>query len=133
MQCHTLHDIVKQETIMRIILCMVATDKINKIGERCYAIYGPKIRINNLLKADDIVGVGSPMVIENTVKNLELLEEGKMLTFSNIKSVIVKIGHKDGGYRGPKTQVSKGPINMANTATYLGEIIHNDNLNKERI
>ena len=62
-----------------------------------------------------------------------LLEERKMFTFSNIKCVIVKIGNKDRRYRGPKTQVSKGLINMANTNKYLGEIINNDDLNKERI
>ena len=49
------------------------TDKINKIGERCYTTYGPEIIINNLLYVDDIVGVGSPMAIENTVKKLKLL------------------------------------------------------------
>ena len=96
--------------------------------ERCYTTYRPEIGINYLLYVDDIVVVGSPMVIENTIKNLKLLEERDMFTFSNIKSVVAKRG-----YRGPKTQVSKGPINIANTTTYMGEIIHNDNLNKERI
>ena len=38
------------------------------------------------------------MVIENTVKNVKLLEVRKKFTFSNIKSVIVKIGNKDGGF-----------------------------------
>ena len=56
-----------------------------------------------------------------------------MFTFSNIKSVIVKVGNRDKGYPGPKTQVSKGPIIMASTTKYMGEIIHNDNLNKEII
>ena len=54
----TLHNIVKQGTIMGPILCIVETEKINKIGERCYATYGPEKRINNLLYVDDIVGVG---------------------------------------------------------------------------
>ena len=52
------------------ILCIVKTDKINDIGERCYTTYGPEIRINNLLYVDDIVSASSPMVIENTVKIL---------------------------------------------------------------
>ena len=74
-------------------------DKINTIRERCHATYGPEIRTNYLLHVDDIVGVGSPMVIENTVKNLKLLEEGKTFTFSNIKSVVFNVGNKDRGYR----------------------------------
>ena len=115
------------------ILCNVETDKINEIGERWYTTYGPEIRINNLLYVDNIVGVGRPMVVENTGRNLKLLEERKKFTFSNIKSVIVKIGIKDRGYWRPKTQVSKEPINMASTTKYLEEIFHNDNLNKERI
>ena len=45
------------------ILCIVETDKINKIGERCYTKYGPEIRINNLLYVDDIVGVCNPMAM----------------------------------------------------------------------
>ena len=126
----TLHNIVKQGTIMGPILCTVVTDKINEIEERRYATYGPEIRIRNLLYADDIVGVGSQLVIEDTVKNVKLLEERKKFTFSNIKSIIV---NKDRGYWGPKTQVSKAPISMANPTKYLGEIFHNDNLNKERI
>ena len=129
----TSHNIVKQGTIMGTILCIDETDKMNEIGERCYTTYGPEIKINNLLYVDDIVGVGSSMVIENTVKNLKLLEERKKFTFCNIKSIIVKIRNKDRGYRRPKTQVSKGPINMANTTKCLGEIFHYDNLNKERI
>ena len=36
--------------------------------KRCYTTYGFKIRINNPLYVDDIVGIGNPMVIENTVK-----------------------------------------------------------------
>ena len=64
----TLHNIVKQETIMGPVLLIVETDKINKIGERCYTTYGPEIIINNLLYADDIVDIGNQMVIENTVE-----------------------------------------------------------------
>ena len=45
----TLHSIVKQGTIMGSILCIVETGKINYIVERCYAIYGPEIRMSNLL------------------------------------------------------------------------------------
>ena len=56
-----------------------------------------------------------------------------MSTFSNVKSVIVKIGNKDRGYRGSKIQLSIGPISMSNTTKYLGKIFHNDNLNKEGI
>ena len=41
------------------------------------------------------------MVIENTVKYLKLFEERKKLTFSSIISVMVKMGNKDTGYRGP--------------------------------
>ena len=52
------------------ILGIVETYKINEIVERCYATYGPEIRRNNLLYVDDIVGVRSPMVNENTVKNV---------------------------------------------------------------
>ena len=48
------------------ILCIVETDKINKIGERCYTTYGPEIRIKNLLYIDDIVGIDNPIVIENS-------------------------------------------------------------------
>ena len=72
------------------ILCIVKTDKINKIGEWCYTTCGPEIRINNLLYVDDIVGIFSPMVIENTVKILKLLEE-KTVTLSSIKSVVVVV------------------------------------------
>ena len=72
----------------------------NKIGGKFYNIYGPEIRINHLLYVDDIAGVGNPMLIENTVENIRLLEERKKFTFSNIKSVIVKIGNKGRGYRG---------------------------------
>ena len=114
------------------ILCIVETDEINIIVERCYATYGTEIRINNLLYVDVIVGVGNLVVIENTVKNVMLLEERKQLTFSNIKSAIIIIGSQDRGYRVPSTKVSKGPINIANTSKYLGEIFHNDNQNGER-
>ena len=64
----TLHKIVRQGTFMGPTLCIVETDKINKIGKSCYTTYGPENRMNNLLYVDDIVGVGNPMVIENTVK-----------------------------------------------------------------
>ena len=47
------------------ILCIVETDKINKIGERCHTTYGPEIIIKNLLYIDDIVGIDNPIVIEN--------------------------------------------------------------------
>ena len=73
------------------ILCIVETNKINKIRERCYTTYETEIRINNLPYVDDIIGMGS-----------------------NIKSVIVKVGNKDRGYRGPKAEVSKTPIEMKN-------------------
>ena len=49
----TLHNIVKQGTIMGTILCIVETDKINDNGERCYSTYGPEIRINNHFYVDD--------------------------------------------------------------------------------
>ena len=80
------------------ILCIVKTDKINKIGQRSYATYGSEVRVSNPIYVDDIVGVGCPMVIEKTVEHLKPLEETKKFTFSNIKSVIVKIGNKDRGY-----------------------------------
>ena len=51
----TLHGIVRQETNMGPILCIMETDKINKIVEK----YGQEIRITNLLYVDDIVSVGS--------------------------------------------------------------------------
>ena len=89
----------------------------DKIGERCYATYGQEIGISNLLYVDDIVELGNPIVMENTARNLKLLEERKKFTFSNIKNVIVKIGNKD---RGPKTKVNKGWISLANTTKYLG-------------
>ena len=38
-------------------------------------------------------------VIENTAKNLKLVDERKKFTFSSIKISMVKIGSKDGGYR----------------------------------
>ena len=47
------------------ILCIVETDK---IGERCYTIYRPEIRINNLLYVDDIVDLGNPMAMENSLR-----------------------------------------------------------------
>ena len=62
----TVHNVVKLGAIMGPIICIVETDKISKIGERCYATYGPEIRINTLLYVDDIVGVGSRMAIKNT-------------------------------------------------------------------
>ena len=80
---------------MRPILGIVQADKINKIVERCYTTYEAEIRINNLLFVDDMIGVSNPMVIENTAKNLKLLEERKKFTFDSIKSVTVKIGNKD--------------------------------------
>ena len=98
----TLHDIVRQGTIIGPALCIVETDQINDIGERCYTTYGPEIRINNLLYVDDIVGVGSPMVRENTVRHLKLLEERKVY-IQHIKIGMVKTGNRDGGYRGTKT------------------------------
>ena len=61
----TLHNIIKLGTIIGPILCIVETDRVNKIGERWYARYGPEIKINNLLYVDDIIGVGSPIVIAN--------------------------------------------------------------------
>ena len=66
-------------------VCIVETDKINKIVESCYTTYRPEIRINNLLYVDDIVGVGNPMVIENTVRNLKLLEEREKVYFQQHK------------------------------------------------
>ena len=66
----TLHNTVRQGTIMGPMLCIVETDKINKIGERCYTTYGSEIRINNLLCVDDIVVVGNPIAIKNAVKTL---------------------------------------------------------------
>ena len=75
----TLHNRVKQVTIMGPILCKVEMDGVNKIGERSYTTYGPVIRINNVFYVDDIVGVGNPMVIESTVKNVKLLEGQKGL------------------------------------------------------
>ena len=47
-------------------LLLVETDKINKIGERCYTTYGPEIRINSLLHVDDMVGKGNPMATEKS-------------------------------------------------------------------
>ena len=60
------------------------------------------------------------MAIENSVKNSKVLEERKKFPFSNAKGVIVKVGTKDRGYRGPKTQVNNEPISMTNTSRYLG-------------
>ena len=53
---------------MRAILCIVETDKIIKIGERCYATYGPEIKLSNHLCVDDVVRVCNPMVVENIYK-----------------------------------------------------------------
>ena len=39
------------------ILCIVETNKINKIRERCYTTYETEIRINNLPYVDDIIGI----------------------------------------------------------------------------
>ena len=68
----TLHKIVKQGTIMGPIFGIVETDNINKIRERCHTTYGPEIRINNLSYVDDIVGIGNPMVIENSKKIVKI-------------------------------------------------------------
>ena len=60
----TLHNIIKEGTIMGPIFSIVETDKVDEMGERCYPTYGPEIRIKNLLYVGKIVGSGNPMAIE---------------------------------------------------------------------
>ena len=70
------------------------------------------------------------MAIENTLRNLKLLDERKMFTLSSIKRSILKIRETKRGCQVPKTQVRRGLINIANTRMYQGEVLHN--LDKKR-
>ena len=50
----TADNIVRQGTIPGPKLCAVNTDKINKIGKKCYTFVGPRVAIEMVIFMDDI-------------------------------------------------------------------------------
>ena len=61
----TVHEIVKQGTIFGPILCSVAIEMINGIGEEISTHITPELTIGTPVYIDDILGIGDCKTVEN--------------------------------------------------------------------
>ena len=91
------NNIVRQGTVPGPKLCAVNTDKINKIGTKCYTFIGPRVQVEMSIFMDDIHHATTK--VENVIRaanNLQQFENTKGFTFSvdGTKTAILIIGKK---------------------------------------
>ena len=84
----TVHEIVKQCTIVGPKLCSVATEKINGIGEEISTHITPELTIGAPVYVDDILGIGDCKTVEKVIRNSRRLEEDNKFRFSRRKKYI---------------------------------------------
>ena len=129
----TADNIVRQGTIPGPKLCAVNTDKINKIGKKCYTFIGPRIVIEMMIFMDDIQHPTTN--VENIISaanNLQQFENTKGYTFSieGTKTAILIVGKKKNKVYELDAYVNKGKIPLTNEYKYLGKWYNEQGNNK---
>ena len=129
----TADNIVRQGTIPGPKLCAVNTDKINRIGKKCYTFIGPRVAIEMVIFMDDIQHPTTN--VENIVSaanNLEQFENTKGYTFSieGTKTAILIVGKKKNKVYELNAYVKKGKIPLTNEYKYLGKWYNEQGNNK---
>jgi len=79
-------EIVKQGTVLEPQMCCASTLKVKKLGPTILTSLSPNLHIGGLTYVDDIAGMGSERVAENTLTALKTMEELKRFTFSTKKT-----------------------------------------------
>ena len=128
---------VKQGSVMGPTMCIVSTDKINKINETTVTTLGPNFIIENLTFVDDIIGAGTKKTVERVGRNLRTMEIQKNFTFNKEKTNIMKITpHKQAVNKNnitPTIEVGQGRVGLIKEEKYLGEWIDETGSNKIKI
>ena len=127
------NNIVRQGTVPGPKLCAVNTDKINKIGTKCYTFIGPRVQVEMLIFMDDIHHATTK--VENVIRaanNLQQFENTKGFTFSvdGTKTAILIIGKKKNKEYEIDAHVKKGKIPITDNYKYLGKWYNEQGNNK---
>ena len=126
-------NIVRQGTIPGPKLCAVNTDKINRIGRKCYTYIGPRLKVEILIFMDDINHPTSNVKnITRTAENLEMYENTKGYTFSvdKTKTAILISGRKKKKQYELNAHVKRGQIGLTDEYKYLGKWYNEEGDNK---
>ena len=126
-------NIVRQGTIPGPKLCAVNTDKINKIGKKCYTFIGPRVQVEMLIFMDDIHHATTKVEnITRAATNLQQFENTKGYTFSvdKTKTAILIVGKKKNKDYVFNAHVKKGKIPLTDEYKYLGKWYNEQGNNK---
>ena len=128
---------VKQGSVMGPTMCIVSTDKINKINETTVTTIGRNFIIESLTFVDDIIGIGTKKTVEKVGRNLRTMEIQKKFTFNKEKTNIMKITpHKQNVNKNmitPRIEVGQGRVGLIKEEKYLGEWIDGTGSNKIKL
>jgi len=80
--------------LLRSQMCCASTLKVKKLGPTILTSLSPNLHIGGLTYVDDIAGMGSERVAENTLTALKTMEELKQFTFSTKKQISYEWGTK---------------------------------------
>ena len=115
----TVHEIVKQCTILGPKFCSVATEKINGIGEEISTHITPELTIGAPVYVNDILGISDCKTVEKMIRNSRRLEEDKKLGLVERKKYMV-IKNGKGKIEEIKESVKEGIIERIDEYKYLG-------------
>ena len=133
----TLKEIVRQGTIFGPMLCGINTDKVNKIGNKCFTTIGPNIKCESLIFVDDIEQSSSQIeTIEKAVSNCRSMELLRKFTFNNKPdktSYMIITPNKRPVNEKVKTKLKWGEIQHVKEYKYLGEWYNEKGNNQTKI
>ena len=135
----TLREKVRQGTVFGPVLCSINTDKVNKVGNKCFTTIGPTIKCESLIFVDDIEQTGSHIeTIERAVGNCRSMELLRKFTFNNKpdKTCYMIINPKNNNKKcieEVKTKLKWGGIQQVKEYKYLGEWINENGDNSTKI
>ena len=114
--------IVKQGTVYGPQICISSMDKINLLGNDIVTQYGPNLLIRAVAYVDDVTGAGGVANANNVIKNCNILEDQKKMTFSNQdgKTEYLVVVNDRATVRTVTAEVKNGPVKRVSEHKLLG-------------
>ena len=127
-----LEEIVRQGTVGGNKLCIVSTDRINKMG-----LYYEKDGIRFPIFVDDKIGMGDIETLEEMEWRMGVLETSKKYKYNNKKGktewMVIRNDRKKTKIEEPKLKVSSGPIGRTKEYKYHGDMYDEKGTNESKI
>ena len=133
-----LREIVRQGTVSAVDMCGVSTDKINRLKEWEQPLMVSEVVIKHPVYVDDMIGLGTPAMIEAMEPKMKYLEESKKYVYNNEagKTEIMKMElspKQKPNQHNPKVTVMKGEVGYTNTYKCLGDQYDKSGRNMSKI